>query len=80
VKNNKYMELYIKISDKFNSLSFEERSKICIYNDAQRLIDFEQLKFLLKKNYNRQLKEITNWENDIYNHLQKRVEEGKNEQ
>lgn len=70
MKISKYLELHDKVSKRFNSLPFEKRSEICIYNEAQRLLDFEQLKSLLKRNYDRQLREINDWENNIYKHIE----------
>lgn len=67
--NNKFVEIDFKISDEFNALPFEERKKIRRFTEAQRLRSFEQLKALLVRNHKRTLREITVWEQSIYDDL-----------
>ena len=68
---NKYWTMIKKVSDEYNSMTYEERTKTKRYCDSQRLTDFEQLKELLKRNYIRQMREINEWEENIYKWLEK---------
>ena len=62
---NKYLEVYKKVSDIFNAQEFDERKRTGLFMSAQQLLTFEQAKEVLKRNYERQRREITDWQNNI---------------
>ena len=68
---NKYLEKHSEISEEFNALPFEERIRIIRFKEATRLLLMEQIKDVLKKNHQRTLKELTDWENNILQGIEK---------
>lgn len=60
-----------EVSEKFNSLPFEERKKIHIFLANQQLTTIEQIKNKLHTNYIRQRDELTDWQNNILRDMER---------
>lgn len=69
---NKYLAKSHEISEKFNSLPQDDREKISVYQLSYQLLTIEQLKIKLKRECDRQVRDLTAWEDSILEILKSR--------
>jgi len=62
---NKYWDKVQELSKEFSAFDFEKRKEMCRYLTMQQLTTIEQIKIDLKRNYQRLIRELSDWENNI---------------
>lgn len=65
------LELLDKTSKIFNKKNIDERFAIRIHTNAQVIRTIESNKETMKRSYERQIKELNDWQNNLYEALER---------